>query len=160
MGRIFVPFPQDEIVIARFRPRRKTRHQYSSCALRNESFMNCPGRRAFSFGKETHPAARHILEDNTFGRHSRLGAQIDNVFAIDIVRTQHAWVDAIGQPLVGLLDRRHDAKRQIKRRHPLGIKPGAANSGTVAGNRLKGPAGIMRAIARPDKSQAKPPTAK
>ena len=103
-------------------------------------------------------ASQFIFGDAVIGAPLRV-AQIRNVAAIDVIATQNAGVDLMPEALIGFLYCAYRTQRQIESRHSLGIEPAAMDRCAVSRNRFERPSRIVRAIARSDKSQAKPPMA-
>jgi len=80
-------------------------------------------------------------------RPSLFRRQISNAFAIDIVGAKYARIDAVGEALIGLFDRCHDAECKIQRLHTPRIEARALHCRAIAGCGFESPAWVMRAIA-------------
>lgn len=90
---------------------------------------------------------------------SGIGSEIGNIRAVHVVGAQDARVDLEGEALIGFLDRGFDAQAEVERRQPFGIESPAVDGGAFSRYWFERPPGIVRAVARPLKPQAKPPMA-
>ena len=159
MRQIRSPRPKYEIPVFRFGPRCETRNQDAGGPARMKTVVNGPGGRTPPLGKRARPAAGHLLQRYSVFRPPPLGRQISDVGAIDVVGAKHARIDTMGEALIGLLDRCHDAECKVKRLHALRVEARALYSRAIAGCRFESPAWVMRAIAGSGEPQAKPPRA-
>src|SRR5262249_13221323 len=78
---------------------------------------------------------------------------------VDLVTAQNTGIELERIFAGGLLDGGFDAKRKIERRHTFRIKSAAVDSGTIPGERLERPLGMVRPVTGRLKPQAKPPKA-
>ena len=61
-----------------------------------------------------------------------LGTKIDDIRAVNLITAQDTWLEAVPQALAEFVDSRLDGQREIKRRYPFRVEPGAVDGGAVA----------------------------
>lgn len=100
-------------MVVRRRTGCEARYENASLAFAIEPSSDLPGRRLSFLRQKAEPGTRHVLEAHmmlrsTFGR-----AKISDIVAVDFIGAQYARLDLVCEALVGFLDRRHHAERQV-----------------------------------------------
>src|SRR5262249_32438733 len=146
MRRPVAPVPQDEILVAAGRAGSEARNKDTSDPSRNQPPRELPACRLSSLPHVQRPSAGKVRKHRAVLATSGIGTQVCDVGAVDLVTAQNTGIELERIFAGGLLDGGFDAERKIERRHTFRIKSAAVDSGTIPGERLERPLGMVRPV--------------
>jgi hypothetical protein len=159
VGQFRPPTPQHEICHIGPRPRRERWRQDASRPSCDKHLGNFPGRGGSSVCKIIRPRTSHSDQIDHLGSTSGFSSQIDDIVNVDVVSADRQRIKAVGEAVPHFNEHTLDCQSQIKRWRADRIETPPFRRCTVARSRCPRPSGIVRSVARPLPSQAKPPVA-
>ena len=157
---IFIPPPENKVMVIRGHARGKARDKNSNLTLTVKPADNFPRRRLFAGRQQSEPAACQIFHLNGMFGAGLNSPQIGDVVTGDLVGAQDAWIDLVSETLIGLLHGSYDVQAEVKSRHASRVETGSPDCCSIAREGLERPLRIMRAKARLLKPHANPPIAR
>ena len=159
MRQVGRPSPQDEIAHVGARPICERGYHDACRTLRNKSPGNPPRCRFSVVGKVVRPRARHVAKMDADMSAVPVGSQVDNVFDIDFVGADGQRRKASRKAVAHLDEQAFDGQAEVKRRRSARVEAAAFEPRAFTRDRRERPLGIVTAITRSPKPQAKPPSA-
>jgi hypothetical protein len=153
------PFPKDKIGHAGLGAARKGRHENSGMTTRPETFGQRPGRRYPPLRDVEHPGTVQFSRAHVVRLPANIISEIGKVVDVDVVRAHRQRIETTREAVTHLGKHAVDRKSEVESRHSLGVEPATVDLRPFARMRFECPSGIVGAITRSSKSQAKPPSA-